>query len=267
MSQKIDFNGFGHFPKGNAEIEIVNNQMIISNLKDSSDGVIINTNGVSGMEISMQPHEIKPDEVFGATFNIKDGMGRMKTMAQWAITPNKDGKYAFLMVNSRLEGKNIQVIGMKDEKVVYVQNILNTPCCCDPNSNWIVVAVFVLAAVSVVLANVDYKKETVEKKDKDGNVIGTEEKVTKSFGGGSVVQPVKTSAATPTPTGYDSPIEVDHIYVVSSREYQKELPKELTGEMEEIIFTSNTQNTIVITEEKVIEQEPFKEIDFIDENK
>lgn len=29
MSQKIDFNGFGHFPKGNAEIEIVNNQMIL----------------------------------------------------------------------------------------------------------------------------------------------------------------------------------------------------------------------------------------------
>lgn len=41
----------------------------------------------------------------------------------------------------------------------------------------------------------------------------------------------------------------------------------MSQKMEEIIFTSNTQNTIVITEEKVIEQEPFKEIDFIDENK
>lgn len=267
MSQKIDFNGFGHFPKGNAEIEIVNNQLIVSNLKDSSDGVIINTNGVSGMEILMHPHKIKPDEVFGATFNIKDGLERMKTIAQWALTPNIDGKYAFLMVNSRLEGKNIQVIGMKDDKVVYVQDVLNTPCCCDPNSNWIVVAAFVLAAVSVALANVDYKKETIVKKDKDGNVISTEEKVTKSFGGGGVVQPVKTRVATPTPTEYDHPIEVDHIYVISSREYPKELPKELSGEIEEIIFTSNTQDSIVITEEKVIEQEPYHEIDFVDKKK
>lgn len=53
MSNKIEFNGFGHFPKGNAEIEVVDNQLIISNLLDSSDGVIINTHGAPGVEFVM----------------------------------------------------------------------------------------------------------------------------------------------------------------------------------------------------------------------
>lgn len=264
MSNKIEFNGFGHFPKGNAEIEVVDNQLIISNLLDSSDGVIINTHGAPGVEFVMQPFEIAQGDVIGASFNIKDGMNRMKTMAQWAITPNLDGKYAYLMVNSRLEGKNIQVVGMKDGKIVYIQNILNYPCCCDSNSNWIVVAVFVLVAVSVVLANVDYRKETIVKRDKDGNVISTEEKTVKSFGGGSVVQPIKQSAGTPTPSGVGSPIDVDNIYIISSREYPNELPMELAGNIEEVILTGNTNKPIVITKETIVEKEPFEEMYFSD---
>lgn len=148
---------------------------------------------------------------------------------------------------------------MKDGKVVYVQNILNIPC--DPFCNWLPVAIFVLAVASVIVANIDYKKEVVKKYDKDGNVIGTEEKIIKSFGGGSVITPSKSIIATSTPEILDTPIEIDNLYVLSSRIYPEEIPSNLSGNIEEVILTSNTQKDIIIFKEQLIEKEPFEIID------
>lgn len=261
MSKGINFNGFEHFSRGNAEVEVIDDKLSISGMIKNTDGVIINTNGVSGMEIEFEPHEIYEGETLGATFNMRDKLGRIKSIAQWAITQKKGEKYARLMVNSRLEGENIQVIGMKDDKVVLVQNILNDNK--DPYCNWIQVVVIAAVAIygaSVALSNVDIKKKRIVYKDANGNVIKVEERTEKSFGGGNAAAPQLSFHASPNPRMSNSFIEINKLYVISSREYPNELKSDLNGKIEEIELMTNSSKPILITREYKKTKDIYDEI-------
>lgn len=110
MSSVI-FNDREHFAKRDANLVLVNNQLVINNLSHPADGVIIDTAGVSGLKVDFLSHTLGQGEVMGVTLNMRDGLDCMKSVAQWALCPDSSGTYAYLAVNSRLEGENIQVVG------------------------------------------------------------------------------------------------------------------------------------------------------------
>ena len=253
MSSVI-FNNREHFAKRDANLVLVNNQLVINNLSHPADGVIIDTAGVSGLKVDFLSHTLGQGEVMGVTLNMRDGLDRMKSVAQWALCPDSSGNYACLAVNSRLEGENIQVVGIKDGDVVLCQNFINEPD--DPYSNWVVVLALLVIGGTVVFSS--SHKKTVEKtRDNQGNVVQTKVKTTKSVGLGGTVVPLMNSHASITPELSNSSIEVDELHIVSSRTYPGEIPAELDGDIEEVVMTANFQSGLTITNETEVLTEPI----------
>ena len=247
------FNGRAHYAKRNAMLEVVNNQLVVSNLSHPADGVIIDTAGDSGLKVNFLPHTLAQGEVLGATLNMRDGLDRMKSVAQWALCPDSSGTYAYLVVNSRLEGETIQLVGKKNGDIVLCQNFINEPN--DPYSNWIVIAV-IIATIVIVSSNSHKKTEEVTT-DGQGNVVQTKVKTTKSVGLSGTVVPLMNSHASITPELSDSSIEVDELHIVSSRTYPGEIPTELDGDIEEVVMTANFQSGLTITNETEVVTEPI----------
>lgn len=254
MEKVINFKGFKNYPKGNANIALHDGNLVLSDTSTTTDGLIVETNGAERFEMTFKPHFVKSGEVFGSTFNIRDGLQRIKSVGQWALTEKPDGKYAYLMVNSRLEGEIIEITGKKDGKTVYSKKITNSPNSNDPYSNFIVILAVAVIAVSYVIVKSTYEKEKNVKKDKDGKTTNTEEKITKSIGMNCKIAPIKETAATTNPTLEDGLIEIDEVIVSSSRNYPGEIPAELYGEIEEVIFNTNAFENMIITDEKILEK-------------
>ena len=251
----IIFNGRAHYAKRDAMLEVVNNQLVVSNLSHPADGVIIDTAGVSGLKLDFLPHTLAQGEVLGATLNMRDGLDRMKSVAQWALCPDSSGNYACLVVNSHLEGENIQVVGMKNGDMVLCQNFINQPD--DPYSNWIVIALIVIGVSTIVVSGSSHKKTVEVTRDNQGNVVQTKVKTTKSVGLGGTVVPLMNSHASITPELSNSSIEVDELHIVSSRTYPGEIPAELDGDIEEVVMTANFQSGLTITNETEVVTEPI----------
>ena len=252
MSSVI-FNNREHFAKRDANLVLVNNQLVINNLSHPADGVIIDTAGVSGLKVDFLSHTLGQGEVMGVTLNMRDGLDRMKSVAQWALCPDSSGTYAYLVVNSRLEGETIQFVGKKNGDIVLCQNFINEPN--DPYSNWIVIAV-IIATIVIVSSN-SHKKTEVVTTDGQGNVVQTKVKTTKSVGLSGTVVPLMNSHASITPELSDSSIEVDELHIVSSRTYPGEIPTELDGDIEEVVMTANFQSGLTITNETEVVTEPI----------
>ncbi|GEM_PF-3879562 len=244
MSSVI-FNNREHFAKRDANLVLVNNQLVINNLSHPADGVIIDTAGVSGLKVDFLSHTLGQGEVMGVTLNMRDGLDRMKSVAQWALCPESSGTYAYLAVNSRLEGENIQVVGKKNGDIVLCQNFINEPN--DPYSNWIVIAAIVVAGI--IIAGSSHKKTVEVTRDNQGNVVQTKVKTTKSVGLNGTVVPLMNTHASITPELSNSSIEVDELHIVSSRTYPGEIPAELDGDIEEVVMTANFQSGLTITNE------------------
>lgn len=252
MEEVISFKGFKNYPKGNANIALSNNSLVLSDMSTTRDGLVVETNGVPSFEITFRPHTVKSGEVFGSTFNIIDGLKRIKTIGQWALTENADGEYAYLVVNSRLEGGNIQVIGKKNGEIVYTKNITNTQNVNEPYNNFIVILAVAVIAVTYVVVKSTCKKEKHVKKDKDGNTTEVEEKITKSIGLNCKIAPIVESVATINPTLENTLIEIDEVIISSSRTYPGEIPSELDGEIAEVIFNTNAFEDMIIVDEKIV---------------
>ena len=249
------FNGRAHYAKRNAMLEVVNNQLVVSNLSHPADGVIIDTAGDSGLKVNFLPHTLAQGEVLGATLNMRDGLDRMKSVAQWALCPDSSGTYACLVVNSHMEGENIQVVGMKNGNIVLCQNFINQPD--DPYSNWIITAIILIAVTGgAVIAGSSHKKAVEERRDEQGNVVETKTKITKSVGVSGTVVPLTNAHASIHPELSNSAIEVDELFVVSTRSYPGEIPAELDGDIEEVVLTSNMTTGLVITDETDVVVEP-----------
>ena len=75
MSSVI-FNNREHFAKRDANLVLVNNQLVINNLSHPADGVIIDTAGVSGLKVDFLSHTLGQGEVMGVTLNMRDGLNR-----------------------------------------------------------------------------------------------------------------------------------------------------------------------------------------------
>ena len=256
VMSSVIFNNREHFAKRDANLVLVNNQLVINNLSHPADGVIIDTAGVSGLKVDILSHTLGQGEVMGVTLNMRDGLDRMKSVAQWALCPDSSGTYAYLVVNSHLEGENIQVVGIKDGDVVLCQNFINEPD--DPYSNWVLAAIILIAvAGGTIIAGSSHKKTVEVTRDNQGNVVQTKVKTTKSVGLNGTVVPLMNSYASITPELSNSSIEVDELYIVSSRTYPGEIPTELDGDIEEVVMTANFQSGLTITNETEVLTEPI----------
>ena len=255
MSNVI-FKNREHFAKRDANLVLVNNQLVINNLSHPADGVIIDTAGVSGLKVDFLAHTLGQGEVMGVTLNMRDGLDRMKSVAQWALCPDSSGTYACLAVNSRLEGENIQVVGIKDGDVVLCQNFINQPD--NPYSNWIITAIVLIAVAGGAAIGSHCHKKTVEKtRDNQGNVVQTKVKTTKSVGLSGTVVPLTNAHASIHPELSNSTIEVDELFVVSTKSYPGEIPEELDGDIEEVVLTSNMTTGLTITSETDVVVDPI----------
>ena len=66
MEEVISFKGFKNYPKGNANIALSNNSLVLSDMSTTTDGLVVETNGVPSFEITFRPHTVKPKSVIRA---------------------------------------------------------------------------------------------------------------------------------------------------------------------------------------------------------
>ena len=225
MENYLELDGLRIYPKGNAVIKKQENDNTIevAKLQETTDGIIIETEKANTFDLFLAPITIQKD--------------RWKTVSQWAYSYDPDTNKGQLAFNSLLEGDKILLQAFKNGEEVYNEIILNNNDSTD--KNWIVVAILVVAAASVVLSNIDYSTETKTVVGPDGKVTTTTTKK-KSFGGGGVVQPQLPKGKS-TNDETDSGIEFDHLYVTSSRSYNAEVYPLLDGPVCQVVLTGNLQ--------------------------
>lgn len=229
MANYLELNGSKVFPRGNTQIIQSDNEIIdVSELIETTDGIIIETNGENKFDLFIEPVEVDENLVFGTTLNILDKYKRLKTVAQWSYYTNLELASGILSVNSLLEGNEILVQAFKDGEEVHNYTIENNPESLD--QNWLPVAILIVAAASVILSNVDYEKETTVTTNPDWSKTTTV-RTKKSFGGGGTISASSSVVEQPT-----NGIEFDHLFITSSHSYNTEYYDELDGPISEVIL-------------------------------
>lgn len=231
MNNYIELNDNKVYPKGNAKLLKSNTgSIMVSGLKDTMDGITINTNGKNRFELSIAPVSLTQPYTFGASMNILDKFNRVKTVAQWAYRPQIADSPAALVTNSRLEGKEILVQFYKNGKEVHRYTVMNE--CDSQQTNWLQLVVYAVVAVATaVVSAIDYESETTVTTDPNGKKT-TVVRTKKSFGGGG-------KAKSSLSSNDDNYIDFDHIYFSSTRSFDTDVHDELNGPIKEVVFTGN----------------------------
>jgi len=81
MTNYVEFNGLKHYPIGNAQLNIVDGKLVVSNISDSGlDGVSIHTNGNNSFEMNLDPIDFEPGVVITQNLSGQDNYGRVKVV-------------------------------------------------------------------------------------------------------------------------------------------------------------------------------------------
>ncbi len=245
MPDHIEYRGLKHYPSGNAVLQKNDTGLNISRLGKSHDGILIDTDGALTWDISLYPVPIESNTVLGATFNQKDRLKRIKTVAQWAIMQCPEGSHAYLVLNSKLEGQQIHLKAKKERRELFSNAYANPRT---PSSNWLIAAAFNLRAMPLTISNIDY--ETRFDYNKHGLVTGIT--ITKSFCGKGIVSPgtdsSQLSAARPVVKG--ACYEVDQLHITSTFSYPQGLAPELKGTITQVILTGQGLDDFSIIDER-----------------
>lgn len=245
MSNCVEYKGLKHYPSGEVSLQLKDEALVISGLNSYRDGLTIETKGSSDWNAHLHPLTINRDTTLGSTFNIIDGLKRMKTVAQWTLTQSPDGKYAYLAVNSKLEGAEIKLAGTKTGIEVFEKVYIRSG---DPGCHWMILAMFALADAPVFLSNIFYKLEA--QRNRQDRITRTT--TVKSFGGGGIVHPLSKGACLTSASikpGRER-YEVDQFYITSSLNYPEGLPKELEGSISQVIFTGQDIDPFIFIDER-----------------
>jgi DNA-binding Xre family transcriptional regulator len=239
----INFCRLEHYPLGHANVVLTENRTLeISNFETPLDGILIRTNGACEWMLAINPVQIERGDVFGVTYNFTDNLNRVKTIAQWSLQQSPDGKYVYLVVNSKLEGDIITVRGTKDGKEVFMREYSKND---NPDNAWICV----LALRIMILNSIDYESATEIITHPDG-VQTKVETITKSIGNRGQAHAIPVVQLSPIkPVLEDNTYMIDHIYISSARSYPAQFSDELDGKISEVIFTAKTTKSIEINNE------------------
>jgi len=202
MNNSIEFKGLKHYPLGDANLEIVDGKLSITNLSSSGfDGVLIDTESKGEWHLKFDPiEELTAGQALSVQFLGVDNRNRVKTKGEIALSYNTETELPEASVNSWLLPDVVTLVGYLDGEVVYSEDY-TVPR--GPETNYWQVLLFLLKLL--MSASFEYKHKKIT--DPDGRVT-TEEEWTFD---------VNTSRQGTVPNGDE--IEVDTFAVKLDREY------------------------------------------------
>lgn len=154
--RSLEFNGLIHYPMGDAELSIKDNQLHVSNISKSGfDGVQIDTNYSKVWDLKMSEVSLLKGDSINFRFLGMDMENRTKVNGELALT-EVNGQIQ-LVVNSWLLPKTVRIIGQNKGEEVFSE-IINVPE--SPDANWWPIALGLLALVSA-----HYESVTVSNSD------------------------------------------------------------------------------------------------------
>jgi hypothetical protein len=203
----------------------------VSNFQNCSDGLMVYAPGISDWKATTNNIEIVNGVSLTSTMLAKDGYGRIKVIGQQAIYFDPETGESKIAYNSKLLAPTFSFVGeYQGEEVFNVE--FNNPNC-DPNTNWILIAV---AVGALIVSAFDYSKEvTVE----NGKVTKTVTKT--SFGGAGIINPGSGSG------GVEH--EIDHAYIRSEMIYPDGLPLIKENKLDNIQLAACGIDQLILTDE------------------
>ena len=228
----VDFKGLKHYPIGNTNLQMEGENLNISNFQNCSDGLMVYAPEISDWKATTNDIEIVDGVSLTSTMLAKDGYGRIKVIGQQAIYFDPETGQAKIAYNSKLLAPTFSFIGEFQGEEVFNVEFENPNC--DPNTNWILVAV---AVGALIVSAFDYKKVTTVE---NGEVTKTE--TTVSFGGAGIVNPGGG--------GGGGEHEIDHAYIRSEMNYPDGLPLIKENKLDNIQLAACGIDQLTLTDEK-----------------
>ena len=231
----IEYKGLKHYPLGDATLELNGDNLVLNANSDIGDGLTVDIAEYSDWELKFDNHELSNNQSINTSLIGVDGFNRIKTIGQTSIFINQEGRGS-LAVNSKLMGKTIKMIAVKNGEIVFQEEYDNPSYCqndpIDSAENWIYIAI---AIATLIVTAVDYKVEKTY--DANGNL--TQTKTTKSFGIAGIAFQGRCG----------DEFNADHIYVESSFNYNPSLNPIFVNTPNQVQFMCNGINEIVIHDE------------------
>lgn len=98
-----------HYPLGQAKLEIVAENLVVSNISDSGlDGVSIHVDGNNNFEANFQPVTFEPGVVITSNLSGVDDYGRVKVVNQQTTYVDTEGLCRFAFNSNLLEKSKIK---------------------------------------------------------------------------------------------------------------------------------------------------------------
>lgn len=215
MENYLEFNGLKHYPLGQAKLEIIEENLIVSNISDSGlDGVSIHVDGSNDFEANFQEVTFEPGVVITSNLSGVDNYGRVKVINQQTTYVDSEGLCRFAF-NSKLLGERAKLKALLDGEVTFEKEYTIPQD--NPDVNWWWVGV-VVAVAKYVADHVDYTSTTETYTGADGKTI-TKTTTTKSWNGDSKKTSSSASIGSVKVIDVDGDeFEADMLYLESSNE-------------------------------------------------
>lgn len=151
MPNHVLYSGLKHYPAGNTRLTVKNDMLDVTGMDHALDSVSIETAVAREWAVQLRPFPVQANTVFGATFHqvVSD---QRKAVSQWVITQSPDGQYAYLMVNSKLEGEAFSICGYRDGQRVFKQKSLSIQAV----AGWNIALIFELAGQPIIVTDAGY---------------------------------------------------------------------------------------------------------------
>lgn len=229
MGNYINYSGLKHSTTGNTRLTIADNTLDVTGTDHILDGVLIETAIAGEWTAQLKPFNIQAGTIFGATFNQFEKQ-RRRTISQWLLTQSPDRQFAYLLVNSKLEGQQIPVSGYLNGSAVFALEGVTLTGFAD----WKIAVVFDIVRHPITITQVGYRSS--------GHGVSA---VTKSIGISGWVLPDSAGTATQITIEKQPPdlIQVDHIRIGSASN------SIMSGGISQVVFTGREITPFGILEE------------------
>ncbi len=229
MSNFVDFKGLKHYPIGDTNLQIEGENLNISNFQNRSDGLMVYAPKISNWKATTNDIEIVEGVSLTSSMLAKDGYGRIKVIGQQAIYFDPESGQAKIAYNSKLLAPTFSFVGEYQGEEVFNVQFENPNC--DPNTNWLPIAIGAL-----IISAFDYKRVTTVE-----NGVVTKIETTVSFGGAGMVNPGGG--------GGGGKHEIDHAYIRSEMNYPDGLPLIKENKLDNIQLAACGIDQLIVTDE------------------
>jgi len=219
MSNSVTFNGLTYYPIGAAQIEIVDGNLLVSNISNSGlDGVAVRTEGANSWQTSLQDISIEEGQEFYISHIGVDSSGRTKTLNEQVVAFNLEKGKTAIAANSKLMSKKFKIIGKLNGEITFEKEYDNPTF--DPDVNYI----WLLYILLYILEHADYEYEVTTHPD------GSQTTRELFSWNGSANQ----GGGEPIQTFDNQTFEADRIYIETEDNYPDGVPSDQTIDIQEV---------------------------------